>query len=193
MAYGRIGGFNIRRYTFEPISKAKEEEELKEGDYTNWKWKWTEALPGGLADRDEFDFFIDDRNGVVNIGYPDNSYNCIFGIFSLSDFSQVFLSSGSGYTKMYPYPYSYDGRFHFGTATFAYEAFSRSFQTYVLLRRDDEHTIEVWRGGSSALWSHDIQDELGGDKVHMFQISPTGKWIIVFTHTNRQLICYEGS
>ena len=88
---------------------------------------------------------------------------------------------------------------HEGIARFEYGGASRSNQTYLLFVRNDTSTIEVWRGGSAALWSRDTDiDFTRAVWCDSGGISPTGKYIVVSpqdktTPYDNYLMLYEGS
>lgn len=169
---------------------------ISEGDYTTWTHKWTNTLPDGIDDYD-MGLFIDERSNVIVIGWPSGSphpnSDYRWGIFNITDFSPVFLSpTGSRYTVGYPF-FGFDsGRFERGFSWLANWSISVSLQSYTLLLRYDEDTIEVWRGGGAKLWSHNTADEVAGTSVYAGGISLTGKYICIWTES-RHLILYEGS
>lgn len=175
---------------------------IAEGDYTSWSHKWTHNAPDVWDYPEPMDLFIDEKNSVVCIGWRDTDNNYRFGIYNLVDFSTIFESpAGSNYTYRAS-NFRFNKGFELGTSNFVgvtgeatidslMGGISRSIQSYILLLKSDRHTIEVWRGGSSVLWSHDIRSESAGAFVEMGLISLSGKWILVAT-SNGYLILYLG-
>lgn len=164
---------------------------IVEGDYNTWTHKWTNDFPDGIPDYEYQDHYIDDKNNRLYLVWKDNSSKARFGIFNLSDFSTIFLSpSGSYYIPCLPYATS--KHFTFGS-TLCDCGFSHSIQSYMLLDRADHVTIEAWRGGSTYLWSHNIQTDVSGVWPYCYSISPTGKYICVITYSTCKIVLYEGS
>jgi len=163
---------------------------IEEGEYTSWTHKWTNTLSATLFTCIHLDVLVDDKNDKIIIGGYDSNSDARFGIFNVSDFSQVFMSpSGGDYTHYSPETY-YKEWFAFGAASYRFGSQSRSIQTYLLLLRNDEKTLEVWRDGSS--WSRDIQNDEAGVTVSVFLISPTGKYLLVVTK-DQKIMLYEGT
>ena len=170
----------------------EEEVGIAEGDFTSWMHKWTNTLPEGMYNNYYISLAIDERSDVVTIIWLDSNGDQRIGIFNLSDFSTVFLStSGSLYTFDIPSIY-YAREQKIGHVCLDSGGFSTSIQSYLLLLRRDGDTIEVWRGGSSVLWSHDTSNEEASAEVYSGIISLLGKWVLVVTKT-KKLILYEGS
>jgi len=167
-------------------------EGIVEGDYTSWTHKWTQDFPGGLNSTTYLDFYIDERSDVLFLTWQDAALNWRFGIYKLSDFSQVFQSpAGSDYIQA-DGTFTVKWGFHRSSAALIYGSCSCSLQSYVLIERIDGHTIEVWRGESSVLWSHDVQDDEAGVDIYNGEISLQGKLILLLA-SNSKLILYEGS
>ena len=168
---------------------------IAEGDYTSWTWKWTNAIPDGLDDYTRISFFIDDKNDVLYLAWEDGDTppRKRFGIYNLSDFSVVFESpSGLDYLALFPNQ-SYARFLKLGDVMLAEGGgLSRSLQRYVLLVREDEETIEVWRGGAIPLWSRNITLDTTGGTPYAGEISLTGKYIVVRSDAD-DLILYEGT
>lgn len=166
---------------------------ISEGNYTEWAWKWTNDIPDNVSGVNDIAFFIDEKNSVIVLTWRDGSNDDRFGIYNLSDFSTVFESTtGVDYKSSKPstagrLAIDLDFSLVFGGGS------SRAIESYVLISRKGDTTIEVWRGGASLLWSHNITTEVAGDMVYSAAISLTGKHILVFTFTNKKLILYEGS
>jgi len=166
---------------------------IVEGDYTTWTHKWTKMLPGGINDWEYSDFFLDDKNGKIMAfwEYRDVSLYNRFGVFNISDLSQVFISPPKvDYQYTYPAPYTAE-YIHFGMVVRGYGTTSKSFQTYVLFLLSDGITMEIWRGDSNALWSRNIQNDESGETVGNYIISPSGKYVLIVT-MNEKLMLYEG-
>ena len=173
------------------------EEEVKEGNYSAWAFKWAKELPDGLYGSDMIGFLIDDENDQLLIAWRDYSagkWNR-FGIFNLSDFSQVFVSTaGQHYTIDDPY-LDYDVGAQFGNVSLYAGGLSRSLQTYLLFLKTTGF-MEVWRNGSC--WTHD--PAVDADFYYTYGhggISPTGKYILYLGYKSSGsgiwLLLYEGS
>ena len=165
---------------------------IVEGNYKSWVHKWTKDPPTAVRLR-SMTFFIDEKNEVINFLWHQNSPSVTrFGIYNISDLSAVFESPvDSHYSFCVDDPCACSGIF-LGDAFLDSCNFSRSLQTYFLMLRVDEDTIEVWRGGSSVLWSHNTSDEVASTHVYHGAISLLGKYILIVT-ANDKLILYEGS
>lgn len=166
---------------------------IAEGDYTSWTWQWTNDIPGGLFAYNEATFFIDDKNDVLYLVWRDAAGKRMFGLYNLSDFSPIFEPTpAANYLSLPPDALSV-AMFKLGDIMLAEGGgLSRSLQTYVLLVLNDEETIEVWRGGLSALWSRNITLDTTGITPYAGEISLTGKYIVVRSDAD-DLILYEGS
>lgn len=173
---------------------------IVEQNYTSWIHKWTNNITDNLDTADYCSFHIDDENGILSVSWRDSASKSRFGRYDITDFSTICQSSaGSNYMV---YPHLGEVRnFNYGNAFFDYGGISNSVQTYILLGRSDTQNIEVWSGsGASALWSHNVSDDIGADcYTWSGSISSTGKWIIiearsgVFGSYVYKLVCYEGS
>ena len=163
---------------------------ISEGDYTEWVHKWTKTLPGGLEYSEGLSIEIDETHGVINIGYSDTTSYQRFGIFNISDFSTVFISTAS--------QNFHDAGFYMNGTGIDLQlvdedlGFSRSLISYILIARADNKTIEVFRSGTSALWSRNIQNDESGQTMGGMMMSNLGKYIIVAT-AQKNLLLYEGS
>lgn len=171
---------------------------LAEGDYTSWTKKWINSPNGGLSSLYEMDALINDKNDTLSILYTDKNNKKRFCIYNLSDFSVVYESPvDSHYTHLTPV-LSTKEALHMGMSYFAYNGASQSAQTYLLLLRNGQDTIEVWRGGASALWSTNTQTDFGtSSDCDAGGISITGKYILVGMYQDispylRTLMLYEG-
>ena len=184
--------------TFVPVDPG-----ISEGDYTEWAKKWTKDIPDGCYYNEAVDFMINDKDDKIYLEWWNGVGWARFGIYNTSDLSEVFTSvSGTHYswtTNDIDGGVDYtDNRigFLYGTArgkTYAnWQGKSKSIQTYLLLLRTDNKTIEVWRGGTSLLWSRDITNDEAGVTARILYISPTGKYILILA-SNKKLILYEGS
>lgn len=174
------------------FSPAAAEPGIVEGDYTTWTHKWTNVLPDGLSDTYACGFQIDEKNNVVSIGYEDANFKERFGVFNLEDFSEVFLSpAGSDYMP-YPTINNYEYGVKTGHAYLYAGAISTSLCSYLLFLREGRDIIDVWRGGSGSLWSHDTSAEVADTHVFSGGISLTGKWILLEMN-DKQFVLYEGS
>jgi len=161
---------------------------IVEGDYTSWSFKWVNSIPYGLYNKGYLGFFIDEINEVINIAWVESNTWYQFMICNISDFSTVFQHpAGSDYISRYPEAQQGDG---IRLGAVGGGGMSRAIQTYILLLRPDEKTLEVWRGGSSPLWSHDVTIDQSPSTVWVKAISLSGKWILVST-TQAKLILYE--
>lgn len=174
---------------------------ISEGDYDAWAFEWINALPQGLDDPCDAGFFIDDKNDVLEITWEDeDNYNSRSGIFNLSDFSSVFTSPTPGdYLYAAPMMDNPEGS-RLGNIYFYYGGSSRSLQTYMLLLRNNQYDIEVWRGASSVLWSHNIRDDVPPSWTYVYArvgaISITGKYILIVQadyDDHNQLMLYKGA
>ena len=164
-----------------------------EGDYTAWEAKWAALLPNnGYGDHD-FDYHIDDRFNVINIAWVDDDSDSRWGTFNIADFSTIFLSpAGAKYTS--GHTYNWMGGIQAGKANFEYGGVSKSAQTYLLLCRNDDFTIEVWMGGTR-LWARDLRDNVNVTYTTSGIISLAGKYILILYQNNNYdycLIMYEG-
>ena len=186
--------------TFVPVDPG-----ISEGDYTEWTKKWIKDMPNGCYLVEYVDFMIDDKNNRIHLAWFDATpaENARFGIYAISDFSEIFASvAGSNYswsTNDIDGADDYtDNRigFQYGTArgkvANSFQGNSKSIQTYLLLLRTDDKTIEVWRGGDTVLWSRDITLDEAAVTPRILYISPTGKYILILT-SNKKLILYEGT
>jgi len=171
---------------------------ITEWNYTSWTKKWVNKPSNDFREEYRFDVLIDEKNDVLSISWQDSSMDNRFAVYNLSDFSVVFESPlGSNYTYSYPELSTKAG----ATLDMAYinsGGLSRSLQTYFLLGRQDQSTIEVWRGGSSPLWSRDTNADAGFScYCKAAAISLRGKYILAFVHKNISpyddyFILYEG-
>jgi len=165
---------------------------IAEGEYTTWAHVWTNDFTDGLNNKAYQDHYIDEKNDILYLAWRDNaSVNERFALYNLSDFSSVFESSSA---INYPtgHPFAASKNFNFGSGLTDL-TLSHSIQSYLLLQRYDGMTIEVWRGGASYVWSHNIQTEVASDYAYTFSISTTGKYILVVTSINKKIILYKGS
>jgi len=168
---------------------------IVEGDYTSWTFKWLKHLDKSCAGACEASQFIDEKNNVVVVAWEDEDANVRFGIYTIEDLTTIFQSDrGSNYIPgiggYVPSTRYYRGM-QFGAAFGPFSGISRSIQSYVLLLRLDLSTIEVWRGGSTPLWSKDVPGETGCDDIGNVEISPTGKYLLLKSEWD-ELILYEG-
>lgn len=167
---------------------------IVEGDYTSWKWKWTKDFTDGLYVGESFWTFIDEANEVLNVLWTDGSENDRFGIYNLSDFSDVFESDSGADYVIWKSDLVYSRVGVLGLGYVQGGGASRSIQSYVAISRADEHTIEVWRGGS--LWTHDVHDDIDTFAIRALEISPSGKWLLAVLYyglTYGRLVLYEGT
>lgn len=173
---------------------------LNEGNYNTWTLEWINEPSNGLNNAEEVDILIDERNGKLSIGWRDNSYKYRFGIYNISDFSAVFESPlGVNYV---PYMISAENKLaiQHGLVYLTYGGASQSIQTYLMITRFDEHTIEVWRGGATPLWSRSVRLDFGNDicECYVGGISLTGKYIVASVYEGgspykNYLMLYKGS
>ena len=174
---------------------------MKEGIYTAWTHKWTNALPDGLWDPSFVGFLLDDKDDLLIITWRDGDVSGDhwnrFGVFDLSDFSQVFVSpSGQDYSKSYP-EIDYSCAAFLGNADL-YGGLSRTLQTYIFFLRNSG-LMEVWSGGGSTpLWSRDPASDANLLTTYGHgAISSAGKWILYLGYKDPSpgiwLLCYEGS
>lgn len=171
---------------------------ISEGNYSTWTKKWVNAPANGLASVGTMDVLIDDKKGILSILYEDGNNKYRLGIYNISDFSAVYESpAGTHYTYNYP-ALSTKRALYMGMTSFEYYGFSRSIQTYLLLMRNNQDTIEVWQGGTSALWSTNTQTDFGvSSTCDAGAISITGKYILVGMYQNvspylQTFMLYEG-
>lgn len=192
---------NWWEWTLRSFSQDAGEEEvgIVEGDYNTWTWKWTKAPSDGIGTLDDISVLIDEKNEVLNIAYQDNSNKNRFAIYNISDFSSVYEApSGSHYLYAEPNAF-YNASIHQGYVYFYSGGISQSVQTYLLLMRDDNKTVEVWRGGSAALWSRDVSlDHPTLYSCDGGAISATGKYVLTGIMDSvspylRYIMLYEGS
>lgn len=161
---------------------------FKEGNYTSWTFKWSNAFPNGIGTYYHYAAYIDDKNNALYLSWKDSSGDHRFGLYNTADFSVIFQSPAGA-------DYKYRGLT--GAATFTRDVCldsggALSLQTYVVINRYDGVTMEIWRGGVTPLWSRDITLDESGTYVRMFTISMTGKYLLVYT-TSKKLLLYEGS
>lgn len=168
---------------------------LSEGNYTSWTYQGIITPPEGMYDTHQYTAFVNDRDNVLNIMYFEASspYGKVFARYDLTDRSCLFASTA-------------DAAYFFGSPdtehadhtvlglAYLYDAgFSRSLQSYLMLLRADQLTIEVWRAGATALWYRDVTDDIVGlSGIYGGLISLTGKWIVV-VNNNKDFMVYEGS
>ena len=153
---------------------------LNEGDYNTWTKEWINAPSEGIASYDEIDILIDDKNEKLSIVWDDKTgYDNRFAIYNISDFSAVYESPpSSDYMPNYP-NMSYKAGFTLGMTHYNRGGVSQSIQTYLLLLRSDYYTLEVWRGGATALCSINVQTDYGQTcYCYTYGISVTGKYIV---------------
>lgn len=174
---------------------------IVEGDYTSWTLKWVNDISLHPDWEARISFFIDDKNDVIYVAWVDPSVWYRFEVYNVSDFSRISAdTSGTDYTSYRP-DSGYRTAFALGGVSLSYGGLSRSLQTYALILLNDEKTIEVWRGGSSGLWSRNVDLDTPQDYecVIIGAISLTGKYILVsvadFTNSpyTYKLVLYEGS
>lgn len=161
---------------------------IAEGNYNMWTYKWTFTIPDNVYS-DYAAWFIDEINGVFYLNWAKSSSVNAFGIYNLSNHSTVFESL-TDYTASAPFGVK---GVCIGHANVNY-GFSRTLQTYTLIMRADWHTIEVWRGEASPLWSYDpVTDDPGQGYADQFSISGTGKYIMLYIHGGGEhLMLYQG-
>lgn len=171
---------------------------LYEGNYTSWTKKWINKPTNDFYNAYNLDVFIDEKNDTLSVAYKDSSSKYRFAIYNISDFGAVYESpAGSHYTYAPPNSTSKEAA-HLELSYFDYGGFSRSLQTYLLLGRRDEYTIEVWRGGTSALWSRNTRTDFGKTCYsYAGGISLLGKYVLVVIHEgvspyDDYLMLYEG-
>lgn len=172
---------------------------ISEGDYITWTKKWVHIPSNGISSYDLIDVLIDERNGTLSITWEDGNGIRRFGIYKISDFSAVFESPvGAHFVAYYPNMY-YKSGFGLGMRYYYTGGVSQSIQTYLLLLRYDKYTIDVWRGGASALWSRNTRSDFGADcYCYTYGIGTTGTYILtVITEAaspyDTYLMLYEGS
>ncbi len=169
---------------------------ITEGDYTSWTLKWANLVPQSVSGSYELDWIIDEKNGHIIIIWQDESNDNRWGIFNISNFSTVSLSAaGSDYTGVI-YPYHWMGAMRRGKANFYYSGVGVSHQSYFLLKRKDNYTLEVWRDGAR-LWSHDIRSDISNPAPEAGGMSLTGKYVLLLVMDydigKYRLVLYEGS
>lgn len=169
-----------------------------EGDYNTWTKKWVNLFPDGISTAWYFDAYIDEVNEVINIAWSDSGAWYRFGIYNISDFSVV-QKTTSGADYMYSHPYMERKEWIIeGMAWFEKGGISKSNQTYLLLRKQDQYTIEVWRAGASALWTRNTRTDLGANcYCYSAGLSLTGKYILaqvkeIVSPYKYYLMLYEG-
>lgn len=116
-----------------------------------------------------------------------------FGAYNIADHTIIFESpQNANYTSETPYMGAGDYSFHLDSVY--HVSISRSHQTYMLLNRVDDETLEVWRNGAK-LWSRKpLADTLEAtDTSYVASISLTGKYILAYVDTSEKLILYEGT
>ena len=164
---------------------------LQEGDYTTWTLKWIKDVPNGLYGPSH-DWYIgaqlNDRNNQLLLFWYDSNRDTRFGIYDFSDGTTIHETPADTYSAI-PHM-KYTDAILYGYS-YLCGSVSISLQSYVLMSNERCDGIEVWRGGTSALYIHDITiDE--ASTIRHGGISPTGKYIIILTNSAK-VLCYEGS
>jgi len=166
-----------------------------EEDITSYNFKWKNTLPNGISSEDggHLGMMIDEKHGVIVIGWEDKNARVRFGIFKIEDFTPLFVSP-SDEDYQYFSPWSNVAHFIIYASAYLYTGgISRSILTYALLLRIDNVTIEVWRGGSAPLWTRNVTVDAPGERyVTTGLISPSGKYIAVVTAPTGYMVLYEG-
>lgn len=173
-----------------------EEEEEMEGNYNTWTKVWKHTLPNWVNSWLTIDWLVDEVREVISIAWRDNSGDYQFGVFNLSNFSVVFQSgTGSDYQYGRPDLGYKRGIAYGGAAAYNTGGMSRSILSYLLLQRRDTRTLEVWRGGATPLWTHDLDTDFEPPTVNLYDvgISSTGKYIVVFGAETASIALYTGS
>ena len=173
---------------------------LVEEDFTSWAHQWTNDLPNGSWDTSFTGFLIDETNNKLSIAWYDGNASGDhwnrWGVFNLADFSEVFVSPAEqDYTYGYP-EIDFKSSSQFGNVDFS-RGISRSLQSYTCLLNSSGF-LEVWRGGSSPLWSHNVSTDAGLYYSYGHGgISATGKYIIFIaykdTGNDAWVLLYEGT
>lgn len=168
---------------------------IVEGNYKSWVHKWTHDVPDGVHSSEHVIFMIDYKNDILYLAWRETGWPnyARFGLYNPADFSEVFKSAAGAHYMASGSTTMFNMSFFLGNSDFSQGGLSRALETYVLLTRIDGKTIEVWRGGSSALWTHDIQNEVVNGCVASGTITITGKWILIYDECFNKLILYEGS
>lgn len=171
---------------------------IEEGNYTKWTKKWVKDIPDGVGDYEDLTFHLDEKNGVLYLSWTNSVWpnKSRFGLFNLADFSVVFISPSDDYYQPVYFNVMYHVSYEFGNAYLGNGGVSKSIQSYVILAQwGTMHTIDVWRGGATPLWSRDIRLDTGSDTegICTAMISPTGKYILIYENWYDKLILYEGS
>lgn len=151
---------------------------IEEGSYTAWAYQWHNAVPDGLDTDRAIATYIDDENEIFYAMWEDGGTKKRFGIYNLSDFSSVFQSSSaSSYQASYPTlvtDFVFSGLAHVDDG-----GASRSLQTYFVLGRADQITIEVWRAGSKLLSRNISVDYADAYTLIAAEVSLIGKYILL--------------
>ena len=151
---------------------------IEEGSYTTWAYQWHNAIVDGLDSNDSIATYVDDENEIFYAMWEDGSWKMRFGVYNLSDFSSVFQSSSAS-SYQGSYPYLYTNFIYSGLGNISNGGASRSHQTYFVLGRADEITMEVWRAGSKLL-SRDISvDYADAYTLIAAEVSLIGKYILL--------------
>ena len=175
----RYGVVFKKDYLYYLISSSAFPTENFEGDYTSWEKQWINLVPQNLNSAYEFDWAIDERNDILYMGWTDyNGYNR-WGVYYADNFSCFYQSSiGVDYQDNNPYIY-YNSFIKQGNVYLNRGGISMSIQSYILLKRNDGYTIEIWREGSK-LWARDIRDDFHTDNCEcaVGGISLSGKYLL---------------
>lgn len=172
---------------------------ITEGDYNTWTKEWINEPDNTLSNTTYMDIMIDEKNETLNIFYEDAAYDNRFAIYNLSDFSPVFESNrGVDYTYTEA-NLGFSQRIYRGFVHIFDGGISQSIQTYLLFLKPDGDTIEVWRSGTSVLWSTNTQTDFGATSFcYAGGISLTGKYILIAVREDASprdyfLMLYKGS
>lgn len=174
-----------------------------EGDYDAWIPKWVaKTLPDGLQSSTNIEWFIDEVNKVVHIGYVDTTPFSRYGIFDISDFSTLFIhpsTSSDNHFNANPDIGNISAT-NLGNVDLT-QALSRALQTYVLLINSKAaQSIAVYRGASLLwrryCWYDDVDISGFSGAIKAGGISIGGKYILIAYRGNIgtfKLMLYAGA
>jgi hypothetical protein len=170
---------------------------ITEGDYITWAVKWSWSLPNGVKynDGEYVAFYMEEINGIFYLWwYASSPAKFRVGTYNIANHSAIFESPSDSH-YLYTYPFVIGGSYSFKMGCNRLEdMILRSHQTYILLGRMDQETLEVWKAGS-LLWSRDITADTGeaSATIRSTEISLTGKYILFWDEQTAKLWLYEGS
>lgn len=182
------------------LSSSSFTDPVVEGDYNTWTFQWQQPVlgrsNGHYLSAVDYSALIDEKNERIVSYWLDKTSGGVwisrFGIFDLLTGSSIFASpENTPYLSPYPEIGYYPRRIVEGMVEGDRDddsysgSISRSIQTYMLVRRSDTYTLEVWRGDATPRLTLDFRNDIQTPLIYQwvnirqFGISLTGKYILL--------------